>query len=153
MLLNKAIGGVLRPLWRMRRGLTLGAQGCVADQAGRVLLVKHGYRPGWHLPGGGVEWGETVEFALGREVMEETGVEVTGPVELHGLFANFEKFPGDHIAVYVLRHWRRPVVPAANAEIAESGFYAPGALPADTVPGARRRIAEIMNGAQRTAEW
>ena len=153
MVFNKVIGAVLRPVWRMRRGITLGAQGCVVDEAGRVLLVKHGYRPGWHFPGGGVEWGETAELALARELREETGVELTGPVELHGLFANFEKFPGDHIAFYVARQWRRPVVPGANAEIVESGFFDPAAVPDGTVPGARRRIAEVMGGVARAARW
>jgi len=100
-----------------------------------------------------VEWAETAEMALSRELDEETGVELTGPVELHGLFANFEKFPGDHIAFYVVRNWRRPVVPAANAEIINSGFFAPAAVPSGTVPGARRRLAEMFDGAVKSPKW
>ncbi|MGB3021956.1 MAG: NUDIX domain-containing protein, partial [Methyloceanibacter sp.] len=92
---------VLRPFWRMRRGLTLGAQGVVIDDDNRVLLVRHSYRPGWFFPGGGVEWGETIETALERELEEEVGVSLTTPASLHGVFANFTNFPGDHIAVFV----------------------------------------------------
>ena len=153
MAVHKVIGTVLRPIWRMRRGLTLGAQGCVVDEVGRVLLVKHGYRPGWHFPGGGVEWGESTETALGRELHEETGVEVTGPVELHGLFTNFEKFPGDHIAFYLVKQWRRIAVPLPNAEIVASGFYRPDALPEGIAEGAIRRVAEVFSGAKKLTSW
>jgi len=142
-----------RPIWRMRRGLTLGVRGCVIDAEGRVLLVKHSYLPGWHLPGGGVEWGETAETAITREVLEETGVEVTGPLQLHGLFANFAHFPGDHILVYVIRAWSRPVVPGPNAEIVATAFHAQDALPAETTAGTRRRAAEIFDGARVGPEW
>ena len=142
-----------RLLWRMQRALTLGAQGVVIDGENRVLLVRHGYRPGWHFPGGGVEWNETVEDALSRELSEEAGVTLTGRPVLHGLFTNFEKFPGDHIAVYLIRDWSRPVVPKANAEIRESGFYAKDALPEKTSTPTRRRIAEIFDRVAVSSKW
>ena len=41
---------MFRPIWRMRRGLTLGAQGVVIDGEKHVLLVRHSYRPGWFFP-------------------------------------------------------------------------------------------------------
>ena len=153
MFMHKLIGAVLRPVWRLQRGLTLGTQAVVFDDAGRVLLVRHGYRPGWHFPGGGVEWGETALTAITRELREETGVEPLGALQLHGLFANFQNFPGDHIALFVLRQWRRPVTPAPNLEIVESGFFAPGAVPDSTVPGARRRLAELLEGEPKSERW
>lgn len=150
---RRLISPLLRRYWRLTRGLTLGAQGIIIDDAERVLLVRHGYRPGWWFPGGGVERGETLERALARELEEEAGVILEGAPELFGVFANFRSFPGDHIAVYVIRQWRQPVPPTPNVEIAETGFYARDALPEGTHAGVRRRLAELFEGAARSPDW
>lgn len=152
--LSRLITATLRPIWRMRRGMTLGAQGAIIDADNRILLIRHSYRPGWFFPGGGVEWGETLEAALARELAEEVGVQLTQPATLHGLFANFSNFPGDHIAVYVVRHWSRtPENYVQRAEIAEAGMFAADAVPAQTDEGTRRRIAEIFSGAPIDGRW
>jgi len=147
------IGRLMQPWWRLTRGLTLGAQGVVINADSEVLLVRHGYRPGWHFPGGGVERGETLEVALARELNEETGVSLTQAAELHGMFANNTSFPGDHIAVFVVRNWYQPEVPKPNAEIAEQGFFTIRNLPEATDAGTRRRLDEIFNKTRRSADW
>ncbi len=152
-MLSKLLMTGLRPFWRMRRGITLGVRGCVIDGDGRILLVRHSYMPGWQFPGGGVEWGETAEAATAREALEETGVEVAGPLQLHGLFSNFASFPGDHIAFYLIRDWRRPVVPGPNAEIVATQWCAPSDLPADATRGTRRRVAEVFAGTPVERTW
>jgi ADP-ribose pyrophosphatase YjhB (NUDIX family) len=151
--LARAINTVLRPLWRMRRGLTLGAQGAVIDKDGRVLLVRHSYRPGWWFPGGGVEWGETLDIALARELKEEVGVTLTGAPVLHGIFSNFASFPGDHIAVFVVRDWQRRDDYRKLGEIAEAGMFTWQSLPERTDPGTRARLAEIFDRAPINSLW
>src|SRR5450755_3283813 len=81
--------------WRFARGMTLGVRAVVLDGDGRVFLVKHSYVSGWHLPGGGVEVGETCRDALGRELAEEGRIELSGEPTLHGLFFNGHVSPRD----------------------------------------------------------
>ncbi len=44
------------------------------DEADRVLLVRPSYKPGWDIPGGYVEPGESPKQACVREVNEELGI-------------------------------------------------------------------------------
>src|SRR5262244_1981806 len=88
--------------WRFARGLTLGVRGLVIDEARRIFLVQHTYVRGWHLPGGGVEPGETLACALARELMEEGNIEPTEPPLLHGMFFNTRYSQRDHVACFVV---------------------------------------------------
>jgi ADP-ribose pyrophosphatase YjhB (NUDIX family) len=142
---------VFRAWWRLRRPMTLGVRAVVSDEAGRILLVRHSYAAGWHLPGGGVEHGETAEYAALREAAEEGGV-AAERAELIGLFANHGNFPNDHIAVYRIADWQ-PCPRRNDSEISERGFFARDALPAETTAGTRRRLAEMFDGAPQSANW
>jgi mutator protein MutT len=86
-MLNDLLGAIWRlaPLrlrrWTMRLThpqfvVTAGA--VITDKRGRVLLLKHRFRPGsgWGMPGGFLEKGEQPEEALRRELREEIGLEV-----------------------------------------------------------------------------
>ena len=139
--------------WRMARGMTLGVRGVVLYGDDKVFLVRHSYVAGWHLPGGGVEVGETFLEALRRELMEEGRIDLTGAPVLHGLFFNGHVSRRDHVAVYVVRQFRQDRLPKPNHEIVECGFYAAGALPAETTRGTRLRIAEVLDGAAPIATW
>lgn len=138
--------------FRLSRPMTLGARVIARDKEGRFLLVRHGYTPGWYLPGGGVERGETLEEAAVRELAEEGGVQATGSLRLVHVFANFASFPGDHVALFEAPAWA-PCPPRAGPEIAERGFFAADALPEGTTRATRARIFEASQGLAPGPHW
>lgn len=144
------LAGSIAPL---TRGMTLGVRCACFDPGNRVFLVRHSYMPGWYLPGGGVERGETVHDALVREVAEEGGIVLRDEPALFGVYHNRRRMR-DHVLVYVSRAFERPNPPAyPNREIAEVGLFAPDALPDDISPATRRRLAEIVDGVPREPIW
>jgi ADP-ribose pyrophosphatase YjhB (NUDIX family) len=151
--LEPAIRRVLHVYWRFARGLTLGVRAVVIDGQGRVFLVRHSYVAGWHLPGGGVETGETLMAALSRELVEEGNIALAEPPMLHGIFFNSRVSRRDHVAVFIVRAFRQERPPQPNHEVVEHGFFHPDRLPPDTTPGTRRRIAEVLEGAAVAERW
>ena len=148
-----ALRRVFHFYWRFARGMTLGVRAVVLDAENRVFLVKHSYLTGWHLPGGGVEVGETFHDALQRELAEEGRIELSGEAVLHGLFLNSHVSRRDHVAVYLIKHFRQDRLPEPNREIIACGFFDPAALPAETTTGTRLRISEVLDGKAPIATW
>jgi ADP-ribose pyrophosphatase YjhB (NUDIX family) len=144
---------VLHVYWRFARGMTLGVRAVVLDGQGRVFLVRHSYVAGWHLPGGGVERGESVRDALARELREEGNIELAGPPELHGVFYNRRVSRRDHVVLFVVRNFHQPGPPVPDFEVVEHGFFPPDALPEDTTTATHTRLAEVLRGAPISAWW
>ncbi|MEO6946783.1 MAG: NUDIX domain-containing protein [Nitrobacter sp.] len=151
--LEPALRRLLHLYWRFARGMTLGVRGVVLDGDNRVFLVKHSYVAGWHLPGGGVEVGQTFRAALQRELMEEGRIEISGEPVLHGIFLNSHVSPRDHVAIYVARDFRQGRKPEPNREIIDCGFFVADALPPETTAGTRLRIAEVLDHAPPILTW
>lgn len=147
---------IVRPVYRVfsrfSRPMTLGVRGLVLDGEGRVLLIRHTYVKGWHLPGGGIERGETAEQALERELVEEAGVRLTARPRLISFHSNQIRFPGDHVLIYRIDAW--VACPATSVgEIEEVRWCAPNALPHDITPSTRRRIEEALGGEDPHPHW
>jgi 8-oxo-dGTP pyrophosphatase MutT (NUDIX family) len=144
---------VLHFYWRFSRGVTLGVRAVVIDGSGRVFLVMHSYVAGWHLPGGGVETGETAAAALARELREEGNIEIDEPPTLFGVYFNRRISRRDHVALYIVRAFRQPAPPQPNHEIIAHGFFASDALPPETTRATRERIAEALSGRPPAELW
>lgn len=143
----------LAVLRRLRHGLTIGVRVIATDADGRVLLVRHSYVAGWHLPGGGVDAGESAEQAARRELAEEAGAEVEGPLHLHGVFFN-PKFGGrDHVVCYRAACSRPDGAWVPNLEIRAAEFFRPEALPDGLSPATARRLNEWQQGFAPAEIW
>ena len=129
--------------WRLFHPMTVGVR-VVLLRGDEVLLIRHTYRDGWHLPGGGVDKGETLEAAASREAEEEAQATVHS-IELLGVYTNLGEGKRDHVAVFVAREFElREFVP--NNEIAERAWFGLDSLPASLSPATRRRLEELAAG-------
>jgi 8-oxo-dGTP pyrophosphatase MutT (NUDIX family) len=155
--LRRRLWPLLRPFvhfyWRWSRGATLGTRAMVIDGHGRIFLIKHSYIDGWHLPGGGVETGETLLTALTRELAEEGNIKLTATPVLHGVFFNKRVSRRDHVALFIVRDFHQEAPPKPNREITDHGFFALDALPEAVSRATRARIAEVFRGAAVSELW
>ena len=118
------------------------AAAIITDGRGRVLLLKHRFRPGsgWGLPGGFIEKGEQPDAALRRELREEIGLEV------------------EQLKLFAVRAFKKPKqveivfmgqaignTDELNFEIQEAVWFLPGELPAELPRDQTEMIKRALN--------
>lgn len=116
---------------------------------GKVLLVKRGREPfrGCHaLPGGFVEYGESTEDCVVREIREETGLD-TEVLRLVGVYSEMGRDPRGHFVtlLYLLREKGGSLKAGDDADSAE--FFAISDLP-DLAFDHGRMIADGVKAAE-----
>lgn len=124
----------------------------VMIQEGKVWLVRHTYLPGWFLPGGGLDRGETLEEAARREAREETGGELND-VTLLGVYTNFVQWKTDHTAVFLCGDFT--ITGKSDGEIAEVRSFSLNALPKETYISHRNLLEKYRSGtlSSNFGEW
>jgi ADP-ribose pyrophosphatase YjhB (NUDIX family) len=113
----------------------------IADDRNRILLCEHTYRKfhPWGLPGGGLEYGESPECAIKREVREETGLDV----HVEKLLSAESSKEFHHVSlIYLCRIVGGSFVP--NLEISQTRFFDLGDLP-DLLHTERRLIERLAD--------
>ena len=97
----------------------------------KILLIKRKNEPfknKWALPGGFVEYGETVENAVKREVFEETGL-ITDILELIGIYSDPKRDPRGHTVSVVYLLEKREGSIKSGDDATEAKFFSLDKLP------------------------
>ena len=97
------VHALLRLGWFVRRPRTFGAHALALTPAGKVILVRLRYAPGWRLPGGGRKPDEDPSAAVLRELREEIGMTAHGEVQLAAELEERPDFKRDLAALFVVR--------------------------------------------------
>ena len=114
------------------KNIRLTVDAIIETATDTVLLIKRKNPPhGWALPGGFVDYGETVEEAVRREALEETGLRLTS-VTLFGVYSDPARDPRSHTVSVVFSALPRGTVQAGDDAADACGFPL-DELPADLV--------------------
>ena len=117
---------------------------------GRWLLIRRGDTGTWALPGGTLEWGETLREALEREVLEEAGVAVGGLTmgAVTGVYSRPNRDPRFHgVTVVVACDVVAPVLKPVNPlEILDVAFFPTDRLPRPLAFDMHDMIDDIVSG-------
>ncbi len=142
----KIVKEVARHLLR-RPVIGIAAAARTAD--GRLLLIRRGDSGKWALPGGTLEWGETLRVAVTREVHEETGASVLELGELLATYSGPGRDPRFHaVTIVVGARITEPDASLVNpVEVLEVGLFHDHELPQDYSHGMEDMVKNVVSKA------
>jgi ADP-ribose pyrophosphatase YjhB (NUDIX family) len=128
-----------------------GVSAVIVDEGGRMLLQQRTDNGRWGLPGGAVEFGESIVEALHREVREETGLAIEIG-RLIGVYSHpdchqITKYADGNVFHFVSTCFEcRPTGGTLTLGDETSGlaWFAPPAWPPDLLPVHRIRIDDAL---------
>jgi 8-oxo-dGTP diphosphatase len=127
----------------------------IIEIGGRIVLIERkNYPPGFAIPGGFVDVGETVEAAAIREMREETGLDVE-LLDLLGIYSRPDRDPRGHTisVVYVGRAQGKP---RGDDDAKSADLFSLDALPSPLAFDHAEILADYARyktGGERPAPW
>lgn len=129
----------------------VGVAAAARTEDGRWLLIRRRDTGGWALPGGTLEWGETLSDAVTREILEEAGAQLLGSPELFGVYSRPERDYRFHaVTILVTTLVGEPQrAPKNPLEIAEVRLFAPDDLPPELSMGMTDMLSDVLGQRRR----
>ena len=126
----------------------IGVAAAARTPDGRWLLIRRTDTGEWALPGGTLEWGETLRAAVRRELLEEAGADVIDLGGISGVYSDPSRDARFHAVTIVVfatvaEPSRAPVNPV---EIADVALFESADLPASLAHGMTRMLDDARAG-------
>lgn len=113
-------------------------------QGGIILIKRKNPPPGWAIPGGFVDYGETIEDAAIREAKEETGLDITLIRQFH-TYSDPKRDPRHH-TVSVIFIAKADGNPKAGDDAKEAGIFSKDNLPSGIAFDHRQILEDYFSG-------
>jgi 8-oxo-dGTP diphosphatase len=132
----------------------VGIAAAARTKDGRWLLIKRADTGTWALPGGTLEWGETLRDGLAREMEEEAGVLACEVERVVGVWSRPSRDPRFHaVTIVVLCAIAPPErAPMNPLEVREARLFADAELPAELAMGMRDYLDAARAGGAAVLE-
>jgi len=116
----------------------------IETEGGIVLIKRKNPPPGWAIPGGFVDYGETLEDAVVRESKEETGLDIKIIRQFH-TYSDPKRDPRHHTVttIFIASATGTPV---AADDAKEAGVFTRDNLPADLAFDHRQVLEDYFSG-------
>ncbi len=148
MRIPKGVFAILKEILRhLLKRPVVGVSVVACTEDARILLIRRGDTGKWALPGGTVEWGETLRHTARRELLEEAGVAEASLGGLCGVYSAVERDPRFHaVSVVVRARIGAPTRPPCNpTEILEVGLFRREDLPQDLSHGNKDMLDHALD--------
>jgi 8-oxo-dGTP diphosphatase len=147
-ILPRSVMGLAREVAKaLLRRPVVGIAAAARTRDGRWLLIRRGDTGTWALPGGTLEWGETLRACVTRELAEEAGVTDAAVGRLVGVYSRPDRDIRFHaVTVVVTVEVGEPTRPPVNPlEIREVRLFRDDELPAEIALG----MSDMLDAARR----